>query len=58
MECTYCGCAVEAHDPVYVEETVDGERTLTGQFCNYGCLGAHIEEEGLATDAVCNLDAA
>ncbi|WP_248897956.1 hypothetical protein [Haloplanus halobius] len=54
--CTYCGCDVTAHDPVYVEATADGERVPAGQFCNYGCLAAHIEEEGLTQGAVCRLD--
>ena len=69
-DCTYCGCDVEAHDPVYVERearepegdraSTEGgdERRRTGQFCNYGCLSAHIEVEGLATGTTCNLDAA
>jgi hypothetical protein len=25
-DCTYCGCAVEAHDPVFVYEEREGER--------------------------------
>jgi hypothetical protein len=57
-DCPYCGCDVEAHDPVCVEEDVSGERTRTGQFCNYGCLSAHVEEEELATGTTCELDAA
>ena len=52
-DCTYCGSAVAAHDPVYVDEVVDGERTTTGRFCNYGCLAAHVEAAGLATGASC-----
>ncbi|WP_192498347.1 hypothetical protein [Halorussus halophilus] len=56
LDCTYCGCDVEAHDPVYVEERVEGAREQTGQFCNYGCLSAHVEAEELATGTVCNLE--
>jgi hypothetical protein len=51
--CTYCGSDVERHDPVSVEETEDGDRVPAGQFCNYACLSAHIEEEELATGACC-----
>lgn len=57
-DCTYCGCDVEAHDPVYVEERVEGERRRTGRFCNYGCLSAHVETEELASGTACELDAA
>lgn len=66
-DCTYCGCAVEAHDPVFVYEGGDGtardgkqktdEREPVGQFCNYGCLSAHVEEAGLADGTRCRLDA-
>ncbi len=57
-DCTYCGCAVEAHDPVYVAEREDGERRPAGAFCNYACLVAHVEREGLQEGATCELDAA
>ena len=56
--CTYCGCDVHAHDPVFTSELVDGERTETGRFCNYGCLSAHVEEAGLATGTSCNWEPA
>lgn len=55
--CTYCGCDVGAHDPVFVQEHEDGERVETGRFCNYGCLQAHVEDAGLATGTACRLDA-
>lgn len=55
-DCTYCGCAVEAHDPVFVYEERDGERVAAGQFCNYACLSAHVEEANLADGATCRLD--
>jgi Lon protease-like protein len=55
MECTYCGCAVEAHNPVAVEQREGGR---TKEFCNYGCLAAHIEAEELANGTVCELSAA
>lgn len=53
-ECTYCGSDVTAHDPVYVAEGV--ERASAGQFCNYACLQAHVDAEGLTTGACCDLD--
>ena len=52
-DCTYCGCAVEAHDPVLVEEQRDGEWVDAGAFCNYACLAAHIDEVALTTGACC-----
>lgn len=56
-DCTYCGCDVTAHDPVYVEETdEDGGHIPAGRFCNYGCLAAHVEREGLATGTTCRVE--
>lgn len=55
--CTFCGCDVTAHDPVYVEEAENGERVPGGRFCNYACLAQHIEAEDLQTGTVCRLDA-
>ncbi|MFB6172469.1 MAG: hypothetical protein ABEJ23_08030 [Haloarculaceae archaeon] len=56
MDCTYCGCDVTAHDPVFVTERADeGDETVpVGQFCNYGCLVAHVEAEDLVTGTACN----
>lgn len=54
-DCTYCGCDVERHDPVFVFEREGGERVQAGRFCNYGCLAAHVEDEGLAVGATCEL---
>nr|WP_121302230.1 hypothetical protein [Haloarcula quadrata] len=51
VDCTYCGCPVENHDSVYVSETPDGKSTT--QFCNYGCLSAHIDEAALTTGTTC-----
>jgi hypothetical protein len=50
-DCVYCGCAVEAHDPVSVRH--DGGED---SYCNYDCLAAHIEEAGLATGTACEWD--
>ncbi|MDS0261667.1 hypothetical protein NDI56_19880 [Haloarcula sp. S1CR25-12] len=52
MDCTYCGCAVEAHDPVYLSREPGDEPT--SQFCNYGCLSAHVETAGLTTGTACH----
>ncbi|MFC6989878.1 hypothetical protein ACFQJD_16365 [Haloplanus sp. GCM10025708] len=41
--------------PVVVEEGW-GDRDRAGQFCNYGCLAAHVEREGLATGTSCRVD--
>lgn len=54
--CTYCGCDVTAHDPVFVYEGAGDDRTAAGRFCNYGCLRAHVDDEGLAEGARCRLD--
>lgn len=54
--CTYCGHDVYDHDPVFVEETRDGERVPAGQFCNYACLARHVEDAGLETGACCRID--
>ncbi len=54
--CTYCGRAVDDHEPVFVEESRDGERVPAGQFCNYACLARHVEEAGLETGACCRID--
>ena len=71
-DCTYCGCDVHAHDPVFVSEGTepgagenarsataadDGAPSEVYPFCNYACLVAHVEEAGLTTGATCELDA-
>lgn len=56
--CTFCGCDVTVHDPVYVAEEVDGERGPAGRFCNYACLVQYVEAEGLQTGATCRFDPA
>ena len=53
MECTYCGSDLGRYEPVFVEETQDGERVPAGAFCNYGCLSAHVEAAGLAAGDAC-----
>lgn len=56
MECTYCGSNVHRHEPVFVQEDTEFRRVDVGQFCNYACLSAYIEEEGLADGAACEVD--
>lgn len=58
IECTFCGCDVTRHDPVYVEEARDGERSPAGRFCNYACLAQYITAEGLETGTVCRIEPA
>jgi len=53
MECTYCESGLARYDPVFVEETTDGERVPAGAFCNYACLSAHIDEAELTFGDVC-----
>ena len=55
-ECTFCRSDVTCHRPVYVSESSDDERVDVGQFCNYACLVAHVEEEGLQDGACCHLN--
>ena len=51
VACTYCGCAVEDHDPLFLSKTPGGEPTA--QYCNYGCLTAHVDEADLVTGTSC-----
>jgi hypothetical protein len=53
MECTYCGSDLSNYEPVFVEETRDGERVEVGGFCNYACLDAHIDEAELTCGDSC-----
>ena len=50
---TYCESDLAAYEPVFVEETVDGGRVAAGEFCNYACLVAHIDESGLVDGTAC-----
>lgn len=53
--CTFCGCDVYSHEPVFVEELAGDERIAAGAFCNYACLSAHIEAEALTAGATCEI---
>ena len=55
IDCAYCGCDVAAHDPVVVSEGLDAD-ALERAFCNYGCLAAFVDAEGLVTGTVCHID--
>jgi YHS domain-containing protein len=52
-DCAYCGCEVEAHDPVVADH--DGE---TYPFCNWACLVEYVDREELATGTSCNWEPA
>lgn len=56
MDCTYCGSDVYRHNPVFVQKEREFRRTDAGQFCNYACLSAYIEEENLDSGAACEID--
>jgi ribosomal protein L24E len=47
-DCAYCGCAVEAHDPVYARH--DGTEI---PFCNWACLREYVDREELTTGTAC-----
>jgi len=51
MNCDYCGSDVHRHEPVFVQEDREFRRVDVGQFCNYSCLSAYIDEGGLAGGA-------
>lgn len=55
-DCVYCGCSVEAHDPVFVLEGDARDRDEADPYCNYACLTAHVEEAGLTTGATCEIE--
>lgn len=51
--CTHCGQNIFDHEPLFVESGVD--LAALGQFCNWACLSAHIDEENLAEGATCEI---
>lgn len=52
--CTYCGSDLAGYDPLIVHQDFGDEQDEEGRFCNYGCLSAHIDEEGLIYGAACH----
>ncbi|UHQ98141.1 hypothetical protein HYG81_21425 (plasmid) [Natrinema zhouii] len=55
-DCTYCGSDIYEHEPVFIAEFESGARVQDKQFCNYACLAAYIEEEGLTEGSLCKID--
>lgn len=55
-ECAYCGSDLANYEPVFVEETVEGDRVDAGGFCNYACLHEWIEAEDKLTGACCTIE--
>lgn len=53
MDCLYCGSDLANYEPVFVEETRDGERVELGGFCNYACLDSYVDEAELTTGDSC-----
>ncbi|MEF8881972.1 MAG: hypothetical protein V5A34_05540 [Halapricum sp.] len=51
--CTYCGSDLGSYEPIYVEETRNGDRVAVGGFCNYACLSAYIDENELTYGTAC-----
>lgn len=51
--CTYCESDIDRHDPVFVNEGTNASDNQSGQFCNYACLAAHIEDAELTDGAAC-----
>lgn len=54
MNCTYCGSDLTNYDAVFLEESDDGDRVSVGGFCNYACLSAYIDDEGLTDGNACD----
>jgi hypothetical protein len=50
--CAYCGSRIFDHDPICVRDC-DADCGAPAYFCNYACLSAHIEENGLTTGDAC-----
>jgi hypothetical protein len=50
--CTYCDSDVGDHDPICVRDC-DEHCSLVGRFCNFACLTAYVEREGLTERASC-----
>lgn len=54
--CSYCGSDVYKHNAIFVEEDSDDGREQAGQFCNYACLEAYIDENELTEGACCQIE--
>ena len=56
IRCEYCEQDIFDHDPVFVAEFESGLRERGTHFCNYACLAAFIDAEGLTEDNACRVD--
>lgn len=54
-DCRFCGSDLAHYDPVYVQETQDGDRVQIGGFCNYACLHEWIQDTDKLTGACCTI---
>jgi len=52
QECAFCGSAIFDHDPICLRDC-DEDCGSPTYFCNYACLSAHIDSEGLTTGDCC-----
>lgn len=50
--CAYCGSSIFDHDPICVRDCT-ANCGDPAYFCNYACLTAHIENEGLEVGDAC-----
>lgn len=48
--CAYCESLIFDHDPICVRDCTADCGSPT---CNYACLSAHVEKEGLTTGNAC-----
>lgn len=53
MRCSYCNSDLSVYDPVYVQKLAKPDAVDVGTFCNYACLTAYIDDEGLTTGEAC-----
>lgn len=50
--CAYCESRIFDHDPICVRDCTDNCGSPT-YFCNYACLWAYVEKNGLTADDAC-----
>ncbi|ERG99028.1 MAG: hypothetical protein J07HQX50_00170 [Haloquadratum sp. J07HQX50] len=53
--CMYCESQISNHDPICVRDCENGCGS-PAYFCNYACLSAHINEQGLMIGDACQWD--
>lgn len=54
--CVYCGSYIFDHDPICVRDCTD-DCGSPSYFCNYACLTAHVDENGLTAGNACEWSA-